>query len=203
MAVKKAVPAKKTAVKAVKTTAAKKTTPAVAPAKAAAGGAGSGRVTPAGARKFAPAKPVKVDDDTVTTPATESATATSEGSQSDMPATTIPFRDRELLVRFPKPEQLVIINRVVKQFSSLDPNASMPMDKALALLDRGMKVITALVVNQSDKDWLDDLMLTGDLELAELAPLFVGSIRKMREQTVPNRAARRGTKSSPSASRRR
>lgn len=85
----------------------------------------------------------------------------------------ITFRGHELIVQRPSPEQLVVWRRVATRMTdALHTGQQVTNQEAAQLLDRGISVITSVIANRVDKDWLEDQMLDGVLTLVQAAEVL-------------------------------
>lgn len=82
----------------------------------------------------------------------------------------ITFEGRMLWVRLPKPEQLLVWKRTMRQLQDAevrDWNA----EQAMIALERVRKIIDSILVNKVDVTWLDDEMLEGNVDLKKAATI--------------------------------
>lgn len=107
------------------------------------------------------------------------------------------FRDREIFVRYPKPEQILVWQRTVDRLTKSAPDTSWTGSELMAALDRCRKIVDSLLVNRADIDWMDSEFLEGTLEFRDLAP-FIGQVVQAfadaANEAAPNRAAKRAAK---------
>lgn len=107
----------------------------------------------------------------------------------------ITFRDRVIWVRLPSPEQILVWQRIVRQLQSPDIRG-WDSDEVMRALDRARRIIDSIILHRIDVEWLDDLMLDGDLTLegaAEILQLTIEAFGDGRESSG-NRADRRAAK---------
>lgn len=111
----------------------------------------------------------------------------------------ITFRDREIVVRMPTPEQLLVWGRTVAMLDSPEVK-DWNGEQVMRALERGRKIIDSVLSDRADREWLDDLMLEGSLSLADAAAIiqltldqFTGdkSDAPAKKATPRKRAARR------------
>lgn len=111
------------------------------------------------------------------------------------PELEIQFNGRSLWVRLPKPEQLLIWKRTMRQLQDAavrDWNA----EQAMIALERVRKIIDSILVNKVDVTWLDDEMLEGNVGLQEAATIVQMTVDAYVQaaESEGNRGTRRATK---------
>lgn len=118
-----------------------------------------------------------------------------QSSQAEMPELPVQFRGREVYVRLPTPEQLLVWQRTVRQLQNAD-TASFSGAEALRALDRARRIIDSVIANPSDKDWLDDEFLDGTMGLKDAGALITLTVEAFSEaaENEGNRETRRTTK---------
>ena len=167
---RRVAPAKKT------TTAAKKATAAKA------------RVRPAKAAPAAPQEQV-LEGEVVGDPTDQPV----EGLQT----AKVPFFGRDIEVRMPTLEQVTVYERVAAKFAALrDGDAPIDGKTATKLYGRAFKVITSIVVNPDDVEFLEDLLLEQTTDLAGLTPLLGQGMTQLKAANahLANREERRRAK---------
>jgi len=112
--------------------------------------------------------------------------------QRKLVTATVTFHGRELTVKTPQPEQLAVARRVALQLEKIKDQPDVDGEKALKLFDRAITVVTTVLVDPDDIEWLEDRILAG-MELTEAAPLMSLAIGALREQNPGNRAERRAS----------
>lgn len=88
------------------------------------------------------------------------------------PEATITFRGREMKVRFPQPEQLMVWQRLMNKLSTgniSDWNAQ----QVMSALERTRKIIDSILVDEADIEWLDDEMMDGNIGLQEASEILI------------------------------
>lgn len=100
---------------------------------------------------------------------------------------SIAFRGREIWVKMPSPEQYLVWQRSVKQLEKLDEN-DWNAEQAIKALARGRAIIDSVILNNPDKEWIDDEWLEGTFGLIETAQILQLATEAFEEK---NRAARR------------
>jgi hypothetical protein len=126
-----------------------------------------------------------------------------DGEVEDLPEADVEWNGRTWRVRLPSLEQLTIYRRLNAQFQEIGiaqakPDAApMSLDQATKYFDRALKLITSILVNSADIEWLEDEMLEGRLTLTKASGLMreafekLAEVSKAREAENENRAARR------------
>lgn len=120
------------------------------------------------------------------TPAAEAAT---------MPELEIPFHGRQLWVRMPSPEQLLVWKRTLRQLQGADVSG-WNGEQVMKALERTRLIIDSLLVHEVDKEWLDDEMLAGTIGLMDTAQIINGTVDAFATYAEENgnRADRRAAK---------
>lgn len=120
---------------------------------------------------------------------TEETDGTTSTEEMTIP---VPFKGREIHMRMPTPEQLLVWQRTMKQFENMNA-AGMNAHQALNAIDRCVRIITSLFVQPKDREWLDDGLLDQEIKLNDLLPLMSDTIEAFRAvvQESGNREERR------------
>jgi len=121
-------------------------------------------------------------------PMTEQTEAPEVDVSTMVPEREIEFRGRKIWVRMPKPEQILVWRRTLAQLQGADVDG-WSGEKVLAALERARKIIDSVILHSTDKDWLDDLMLDGELDLKETASIVLLTVEAFAAEA--NRADRR------------
>jgi len=103
----------------------------------------------------------------------------------------IEFSGRTLWVRVPTPEQLLVWKRTLGKLQGAEVEG-WNGEQVMAALERTRKIIDSVLVHETDKDWLDDQMLDGNLGLIETAQIIQLTVEAF--QADDNRAARRAAR---------
>lgn len=118
------------------------------------------------------------------------------------PELSIEFHGREIFVKMPRPEQLLVWQRTVTMLTNLQGNAaSWTGAEVMAALERCRKIIDSIVVNNADIVWIDDQFLDGALEFKDLLPFITRVVERFAaaaEENAPNREAKRAVKKTAS-----
>jgi len=105
----------------------------------------------------------------------------------------IPFRDRNLLVRLPSEEQLTMYRRVSREFAALGASGRadrMSMEEALKYLDRAVRTVQSVLVDDDDREWIEDMLMDRKLKLVDCTDLLKESFRRLAAANG-NRESRR------------
>lgn len=129
--------------------------------------------------------------------------ADGDPAATEMPETDVEWNGRTWHVRLPSLEQLTIYRRLNRQFQELgeaqrrEGAEPLSLEQATKYFDRALKLITSILVNPDDIEWLEDAMLEGKLTLTKASGLMkaafdaLGKLAKEREAQNENRQARR------------
>jgi hypothetical protein len=103
---------------------------------------------------------------------------------------------REIFVRMPSPEQLLVWDRTVKRLTNAPVDASWTGSEVMAALERLRKIVDTLLVNRIDADWMDDQFLDQTLDFQKLAPFIAEVVAAFQEYAAANgnREERRAAK---------
>ncbi|MGH9248993.1 MAG: hypothetical protein ACRD0W_05695 [Acidimicrobiales bacterium] len=105
----------------------------------------------------------------------------------------LPYRDRTMILKVPGAAQLMMWQRVERQFGALvEKEGDIEPDEYRKALHRLDQLVMSLFTDQADKDWLEDEVLEGNITDKDLLDLFgrMGEVIRAAAPT-PNRAARR------------
>lgn len=94
----------------------------------------------------------------------------------------VSVRDRNVVVRRLVDTQMMLLAREAKVLQRDDVG----MDRKLSGIDRMFRILESAVVDSSDREYLEELMINGDLDLRELM-----SFVTMFEGTEPKAKVRR------------
>jgi hypothetical protein len=106
----------------------------------------------------------------------------------------IDFQGRKMWVRIPRPEALLVWKRTLKKLQDVE-TSDWGGDEVMAALERTRKIIDSLLVNEVDKDWLDDEMLDSRIGLIETAQIINLTVEAYAADD--NRETRRAAKKAP------
>lgn len=122
-------------------------------------------------------------------------TEPSTDPETFIPELPIQFEGREIYVRLPRPEQLLVWQRTVRQLQKAD-TASFTGTEAMQALERARRIIDSVLANQADKDWLDDELLDGTFGLREASQIITMTVEAYAEaaQADGNRETKRAAK---------
>ena len=93
--------------------------------------------------------------------------------QGGAPAGTeraITFQGREIWVKFPSGEALTVWRRTLETLQRTE-DADWDGQRIMRAFDRLRRIIDSIILNQIDKDWLDDEWLDGRLTIVESAQI--------------------------------
>ena len=105
----------------------------------------------------------------------------------------VEFMGRTIEVRMPDIDQITIIRRLETTFNNASKATDMDADQALRLMSRALKAVTSVIVDQEDIDFIEDLVLGGDVKIVDTLPILHKAMNKLKEanQDAGNRATRR------------
>ena len=111
------------------------------------------------------------------------------------PEQQIHFAGRDLWVRMPSPEQLLVWKRTLKQLQGANVTG-WNGEQVMTALERTRKIIDSLLVNSVDVEWLDDEMLAGNLALMDTAGIINQTVEAftLAAETEGDRSTRRAVK---------
>jgi hypothetical protein len=103
----------------------------------------------------------------------------------------ITFRGREIAVRFPTSGQLMVYQRSLKEIQS-QTTGDWDGEKALSAMVRLGRILDSVMLDRTDREWLDDITLDEGLELidrVEILRLTVEAYADKTEETEPTKKA--------------
>lgn len=154
------------AAKATPTTPTKKTTPAKKATRGAAGPVLEGEVEP----KRAPRARKAVAPAPEHTPGPQD---TGDDDTGDGRVTAeVTFHGRQVLVRALTADQVTMLRMIGKRLENLPTGEDMPIDKALTYNGQAVRLIIAFLAREDDREWLEGLLIDGELQLADTRPLL-------------------------------
>lgn len=118
------------------------------------------------------------------------------------PELEISFAGRQLWVKMPSPEQLLVWKRTLVQLQGADVTG-WNGEQVMKALERTRKIIDSLLVHETDKEWLDDEMLAGTIGLMDTAGIINGTVEAFATAAEEggNRETRRAAKPKKKATR--
>lgn len=122
---------------------------------------------------------------------------TEQQEEITFPEIPVQFRGREIYARMPRPEQLLVWQRVVKSLTEAPPGVGWTGQEVMGALERLRKIVDSILLNKADIQWIDDEFLEGTLTFQDLAPLITlvtEAYAKAAEEQAPNREAKRAVK---------
>jgi len=118
---------------------------------------------------------------------TEQETPAVQADPEMPPELEITFMGRTLWVRLPKPEQLLVWKRTLRQLQEAktdDWNA----EQVMTALERTRRIIDSVLVNPVDVTWLDDEMLDGRVDLKGTSEIINRTVEAYAEAAERERA---------------
>lgn len=101
--------------------------------------------------------------------------------------------DREIYVRMPSPEQLLVWQRTVRRLTEAPVNASWTDSEVMNALERLRKIVDSIMVNRIDVDWLDDQFLAQTVDFRRLAP-FITDVTTAFQKYAADQIEANGTR---------
>ncbi len=101
------------------------------------------------------------------------------------PELDITFRDRQLWVKMPSPEQILVWKRTLKQLQGAEVSG-WNGDQVMKALERSRLIIDSVIAHEPDKDWLDEEMLAGNIGLMESAQIINMALERFAEAAQEN-----------------
>lgn len=121
------------------------------------------------------------------TPEPAAPAADAPRTTDDLATAEVPFAGRNLKVRMPTEEQLVMYRRVSREFAMLARDGrdkNMAMDEALKYLDRAVRTVQTVLIDPDDKEWLEDQLMDGKVTLEQCTDLMRSAIRMVAENNM-------------------
>lgn len=123
--------------------------------------------------------------------------APADGQEPPARTALAEFHGRQIAVKAPAPEQLAVYRRVVTRFEALQHagDGTVNGEEALKYFDRALKVITSVMINPQDVEWLEDKILDG-MTLATASELLKVAMDQLtsEDDQPANRAERRASR---------
>lgn len=116
-----------------------------------------------------------------------------EASEDTPMELSVMLQDREVYVRMPTPEQLLVWQRTIKKLADAPIDASWTGSEVMQSLERLRKIVDSLMVNKADVEWLDDQFLDGTLTFQKMAP-FITDIVTTFERAATDQIQETGTR---------
>lgn len=109
-----------------------------------------------------------------------------------VPELPLDFRGREIFVKMPSPEQLLVWKRTLNQLQGAEVDGWNGA-QVMRALERTRLIIDSVLANQVDKEWLDDEMLAGNVGLMETAQIINQTVEVFSDaaEAEGNRETRR------------
>lgn len=109
----------------------------------------------------------------------------------------VDIRDQKVQIKEAAPEQLAMMRITANRLARLNEK-TVSGDEALRAFEKAIQIVTSLPVDRSDRDWLEDLLLTGEMDLGE-ANLIMEAAAEEWVAKGGNRAERRKKKAARKA----
>lgn len=99
---------------------------------------------------------------------------------------------REVVMRKPSDGSLVVLARIFKGMPKIENVGELSddqRDKLIRNLGTVGQIVEAMIVNDADKDWLDEVMVSGEVSGEEVFAAVSTAIQKLNGSTKPAKAA--------------
>lgn len=114
--------------------------------------------------------------------------------EPEMPTLPITFQGREMYVTMPSPTQLAVWKRILQRLQNT-PENNWTADAVVDELARLHTIVDTLLVEETDKRWLEDELLGGRMDFRGLAPIVTQATEAFRAAAEgDNRESRRAAK---------
>lgn len=112
------------------------------------------------------------------------AVDTADESAEEVEPRAIPVHGRDILVKPVKDVQLVQMNHEV----AITQSSNADNVRKMKAVDRIHRILLSVVIEDADKDFIEDLMADGELKMEDLLEF----ISAFNDEKVPKKAVRRG-----------
>lgn len=121
-----------------------------------------------------------------------------------VPELPITFEGREMWVRMPSPEQLLVWRRTLTHLGQT-AESDWTGESVMAALERLRKIVDSTLVNKADVTWLDDGFLDGTLSFRKITPIITLTVDAFADAAgaADNRETKRAAKKTPAKKARR
>lgn len=83
----------------------------------------------------------------------------------------VPFRGRNIKVSRPTEAQMAVWQRIANRLSTTTPS------DASKILDRYFTIVDTILVDEVDRDWLEDQMLGGQIEIQDASDIVLAAVK--------------------------
>jgi hypothetical protein len=101
------------------------------------------------------------------------------------PVETITFKGREIQVRLPSPEQLLVWRRTMRSLQAANPE-DWSSDEVLDALERTRRIVDSLLDKETIR-WIDDEMLSRNIGLQDLSEIILEATRVFGKHETPGK----------------
>lgn len=114
----------------------------------------------------------------------------------EYPTAVITFKGREIQVKIPSPEQLLVWRRTMRGLQTANPD-DWGSTEVLDALERTRRIVDSLL-DKETVTWLDDEMLSGDVGFQDLSEIILEATRVFgRRETPGKKPAKTAAKKKP------
>ena len=106
---------------------------------------------------------------------------------------TVTVAGREIAVKKPTQDQILVWHRVLAKLER-DGQRVQEASELSRLLEKLDMILTALIVDKADAEWLENAQLLGEITLEQAGEVVTGALEAYEDELkpeAPNRAARR------------
>lgn len=111
-----------------------------------------------------------------------------EQAAPERPQKQITFRERDIAVQFPTPEQLVVFKRTIAKLES--DTDGWTGAQVIGAFERVRRIVDTVIVDRADREWVDDMILDGEFDLKDAAEIVLLAVQSFSDESQ-NRATRR------------
>lgn len=103
---------------------------------------------------------------------------------------TFTVNDRDIQMQAPTESQILVIARLMRGAKQVDQDNPEEVSLSIMEMSKILDIVDAMIVNPLDRDYLEEQMIKGTLELQSLMDGFQEAVKG--EDGEGNRATRRG-----------
>lgn len=103
----------------------------------------------------------------------------------------IELRGQKIEIGASSPSQLAMMRLTANRMSRLDPNNT-SQEEAFRVYEKAIQIVTSIIVDRDDRDWVEDLLITREMDLEEASQVMDLASEEWAKDG--NRAERRAKK---------
>jgi hypothetical protein len=109
----------------------------------------------------------------------------------------ITVRGNQVEIGASTPAQLAMLNLTASRMARLDPNKTSNQE-ALRTYEKVIQIVTSIMVDRTDRDWIEDLLITKEMSLEEATEVLAQATAEWgKEGNREQRRARASRKKAP------